>query len=135
MIQLYSTNVNVDTNSSIPLNNIKLIKGTTAVHSAPASIELNRSGIYMVTVNASITPAAAGTVSIQLVKDNVVEPAAVSSATGAADSISSLSFSTLVQVRDNNTCCCNTSPTVLQLLNTGQAGVFSIVNMVITKIC
>ena len=135
MIQLYSTNVNVDTNSPIPLNNIKLIKGTTAVHSAPASIELNRSGIYMVTVNASITPAAAGTVSIQLVKDNVVEPAAVSSATGAADSISSLSFSTLVQVRDNNTCCCNTSPTVLQLLNTGQAGVFSIVNIVITKIC
>lgn len=135
MIELYSTNVTVDSNSSIPLNNISIVKGSTAIHSAPASIQLNKSGVYMVSVNASITPAAAGTVSIQLAKDNILQLNALSSATGAADSISALSFHTLVQVKDNNTCCCNTSPTILQILNTGQAGTFSIVNVVVTKIC
>ena len=135
MLELYSLNVDVEQNGSIPLNNINILKGVTATHSAPASIELNKSGVYMVNCSASITPAAAGDVSIQLAKDNVLQLGAFSEATGTAGDISSLSFETLVQVKDNNTCCCNTSPTTLQLINTGEAGTFSIVRMVVTKIC
>jgi len=39
----------------------------------------------MVDVSASITPAAAGDVSIQLVRDGIAEPGSISTATGAAD--------------------------------------------------
>ena len=135
MIDLYSLNIQVAQNGSIPLNNINIIKGISASHSAPATIELNKSGIYMVSVDASITPAAAGDVSIQLAKNGILDQGAYSIATGAADDTVTLGFSSLVQVKENNTCCCNTSPTTLQLINTGQAGTFPIVKMVVTKIC
>ena len=135
MIDLYSLNIQVAQNGSIPLNNVNIIKGVSASHSAPATIELNKSGIYMVSVDASITPAAAGDVSIQLAKNGILDQGAYSIATGAADNTVTLGFSSLVQVKENNTCCCNTSPTTLQLINTGQAGTFPIVKMVVTKIC
>ena len=135
MIDLYSLNIQVAQNGSIPLNNINIIKGISASHSAPATIELNKSGIYMVSVDASITPAAAGDVSIQLAKNGILDQGAYSIATGAADDTVTLGFSSLVQVKENNTCCCNTSPPTLQLINTGQAGTFPIVKMVVTKIC
>lgn len=135
MLELYSLNVTVDQNGSIPFNNIGLAKGMSAVLSAPATIQFNRSGIYMVSVDASIEPAAAGDVSIQLAKNGVLDQSAFSIATGAAGQTTTLGFTTLIQVRENNTCCCNTSPTTVQLVNTGQAGTFPIVNMVVTKIC
>ena len=135
MLDLYSLNIDVAENGAIPLNNSKITKGVTAVHNAPATIELNKSGVYMVSCSASITPAAAGTVRIQLAQNNVLDLGSFSEATGAAGTITDLDFSTLVQVRDNNTCCCNTSPTTLQLINAGQAGTFSIVRVTVTKLC
>lgn len=135
MLKLYSLNVDVAQNGSIPFNNISIGKGMSAVLSAPGTVQFNKSGIYMVAVNASITPAAAGDVSIQLAKNGTLDQGASSVATAAADATTALSFTTLVQVRENNTCCCNTSPTTIQLLNTGQAGTFPIVSMTVTKIC
>lgn len=135
MLKLYSLNVEVGQNGSIPFNNISLAKGQSAVLSAPATIQFNRSGIYMVSVDASITPAAAGDVSIQLAKNGLLDQGSFSTATGAADQTTTLGFTTLVQVRENNTCCCNTSPTTIQIINTGQAGTFPIVSMTVTKIC
>lgn len=72
MIELYSTNVQVNEGNSIPLNNISIIKGSTAVHSAPATIQLNKKGIYAVSCNATVEGAAAGVVGIQLAKNNVL---------------------------------------------------------------
>ena len=135
MLSMYSLNVDVAEGGSIPFNNIKIQKGTTAVHNAPATIQLNRSGVYMVSVDASITPAAAGDVSIQLAQNSSLVLGASSIATGTAATTTTLSFTTLVQVRDNNTCACNTSPTTLQIINTGQAGTFPVVNVTVTKIC
>lgn len=135
MLELYSTNIEVAENASIPLNNIGLSKGTTAVHSAPASIELNKSGVYMVACHASAAIAAAGTVGIQLVKNNTPVLNAISVAAAPASSSTALGFETLVQVRDSNTCCCNTAPTTLQVQNIGPASTFSIANVVITKVC
>lgn len=135
MLELYSTNVTEAQNGSIPFNNTSIAKGVTAIHNGPSTIELNKSGIYMVSVHGSITPAAAGTVSIQLARNDALQLDAVSSATGAADETTHLGFDTLVQVKSNNTCCCDSSPTTLQVINTGQAGVFPIVNIVVTKVC
>lgn len=135
MLELFSLNVQVGQNGSIPFNNIKLAKGISAIHNAPATVQFNKSGIYMVKVMASVTPAAAGDVSIQLAKDGVLDQSAFSIATGAAGQTTTLGFCTLVQVRDNNTCCCNTSPTTIQVLNTGQASTFPIVKIIVTKLC
>jgi hypothetical protein len=90
----------------------------------------------MVDVSASITPAAAGDVSIQLAKNGVLELGSFSTATGAADSTTALGFTALVQVQeDNKPCCCSSTPTTIQLINTGEAGTFPVVRMVVTKIC
>lgn len=135
MIELYSLNVEVPQNGSIPLNNISIAKGTTAVHSAPATVQLNKKGIYMISFNGSITPTAAGTVSVQLAKDNVAQLGVLSESAATTTGPASLSFETLVQVREDNTCCCNTAPTTIQLINTGQAGTFSVARLVVTKVC
>ena len=136
MIELYSLNVEVDQNGSIPFDSIKLAKGCTAIPVSAGTVQFNKSGVYMVDVSASITPAAAGDVSIQLVRDGIAEPGSISTATGAADQTSTLGFTTLVQVnKNNNPCNCTTNPTTIQLINTGQAGTFPIVRMVVTKVC
>ena len=135
MIELYSTNVQVNEGNSIPLNNISIIKGSTAVHSAPATIQLNKKGIYAVSCNATVEGAAAGVVGIQLAKNNVLQPGISSQVTAAADSLYPLSFYCLVQVKEDNTCCCNTSPTLLQVMNTGGEATYTNINVVVTKIC
>ena len=136
MLELYSLNVSVDANSDIPLNNSNFSKGCTATHSAPATIELNKKGVYRVAVNASVTPAAAGPVGIQLVKNGLPSAPAQSIATGTLGSTSTLGFETLVQVPFDNTCCCATSPTNLQLINpTTVASTYSIVDVVVSKLC
>lgn len=136
MLELYSLNVAVDANGDIPLNNSNFSKGCTATHSAPATIELNKKGVYRVAVNASVTPAAAGPVGIQLVKNGIVSAPAQSIATGAVGSTATLGFETLVQVPFDNTCCCASSPTNLQLINpTTVASTYSIVDVVVSKLC
>ena len=136
MLELYSLNVAVDANGDIPLNNSNFSKGCTATHSAPATIELNKKGVYRVAVNASVTPAAAGPVGIQLVKNGIASAPAQSIATGAVESTATLGFETLVQVPFDNTCCCATSPTNLQLINpTTVASTYSIVDVVVSKLC
>lgn len=136
MLELYSLNVDVDQNGSIPFYNADLAKGCTAVLTAPGTVQFNKSGVYMVDVSASIEPAAAGQVSIQLSKNGILETGSFSEATGAAAQTTSLGFTSLVQVsRNNEPCNCTVNPTTIQLINTGEAGTFSIVRMVVTKIC
>ena len=136
MLELYSLNVEVDQNGSIPFNNVDLAKGCTAVLTAPGTVQFNKSGVYMVDVSASIAPTAAGTVSIQLAKNGVLELGSFSVASAAAASTVSLGFTSLVQVsKNNNPCDCTINPTTIQLINTGQAGTFPIVRMVVTKVC
>lgn len=134
MIQSYSTNLTVDANTAIPFNNVAIKKGCSAEMAGAAAIELNKAGIYMVSVDGSITPAAAGEVSIQLSKNGILQPQAQAIATGALDSVTNLKFETLVQVKENNTCSCCTSPTTIQVIN-GAEGTYSNINIVITKLC
>lgn len=125
MLEVYSLNVTVPADSTIPFNNISLKKGCTATLNGVSSIELNKCGVYMVSVDAS----SATTTTIQLFKDGVAQPQAQS--TGA-----SLHFTTLVQVPQNNSCCVCSEPTTIQVKNTGDAAsTFTNVNVVVTKVC
>ena len=124
MLEAYTLNVAVGANAAIPFNNVSVEKGCTANLNAPASIELNKCGVYMV----SFDGVAAASTTVQLYKDGVAQPQAQSTGTV-------VSFVTLVQV-DRNNCRCNccTSPVTLRLLNT-TATTFTNANICVTKLC
>lgn len=125
MLEAYSTNITVAASDAVPFNNATVVKGQTAVLSAPATVQLNKCGVYMVSVDASASAAA----TIQLYKNGVAAPQAVATGTHP-------SFVTLVQVTENNTCCPCTMPTVLQVINTGDdTATLTNANIVITKVC
>lgn len=124
MLEVYSTDIDVAVNSAIPFNNVHIQKGCSAVASAPATIQLNKCGVYKVCVDAS----ASAETTIELSRDGVLQPEAQSTGT-------SLSYTTLVQVPFDNTCSCCSRPTLLQVVNTGAAVTFTNINVVVTKIC
>lgn len=122
MLEVYSNNIEVGANTSVPFNNVSLKKGCTAELSGTSTINLNKCGVYKVSCNAS----AETNTTIQLYKDGIAQPQAQS--TGGNPS-----FITLVQVDDNNSCCPCSSATSLQIMNT-TATTFSNIAVVVTKL-
>lgn len=137
MLEAYSTAQTIAaTTGAVPFTNVSLVKGQTAVLSGTNTIQLNRAGIYMVHAVVSGVPAAAGTASIQIYKDGVAQPEATSSTPSGLTTVGvNLAMATLVQVREDNGCCCRMAPTVLQLINTGVGLNNANANIVITKVC
>ena len=123
MLEAYSSNIAVTVDSAIPFNSVSIEKGCTARLTSPTTIELNKCGVYMVSCDVSTTTAT----TIQLSKDGVLQPQAISTGT-------SPSFTTLVQVDKNNSCCACSSPVVLRVINT-VAGTLTDANIVVTKLC
>ena len=125
MLEAYSLNVTVATDTAIPFNNTTIEKGCTAKLTAPSTIQLNKCGVYMVSFDASSATAS----TVQLYKNGIAQPQAQSTGTTPT-------FTTLVQVTENNTCACCSSPTIIQVLNVGDAeATFTDTNIVITKVC
>ena len=122
MLEAYSLNVVVGAESAVPFNNVSIKKGCTAELVSPSTINLNKCGVYMVAVDAS----AATSETITLYKNGVAQPQAQS--TG-----SSPSFTTLVQVTENNSCCPCSSPTAITVVSTSDA-TFTDINIVVTKV-
>ena len=135
MLEVYSSNLDVAAGAAIPLNNVIIQKGNTAVNSAPATVQLNRSGVYMVHCDGFCTAGAAGDVTIQMTKNGLLQPQAISTFTGAAATTDTFEFNTLVQVPNNNTNCCCSSPTILQFINNGIAVSGLHINVCVTKVC
>ena len=125
MLEAYSTDIEVASGAAIPFNSTSLLKGCTATHPSPDTINLNKCGVYMVSVDASVEAATV----IQLFKDGVEQPQAQSTA-GTAPS-----FQTLVQVDHNNSCCACDSPVSLQVKNVSDAAAtFTNCNICVTKV-
>lgn len=136
MLQCYSSNLSVAANTAFPFNNVVVDKGCAETLSAPASIQLNKRGVYLVEVDGFATPAAATEVSAQLYVNGVARSEAISSFTGVVETIGGFGFKTLVQVSENNCPCnCAASPTVLQVANGTTALTDAHINVVVTKIC
>lgn len=128
MLQAYSNNITFADNAAVPLNNIAIQKGCTAVLGAPATIELNKAGVYMVSCDVAAT---AGTGTLQMYKNGVAQPFAK-----AIIDTDSGSFTSLVQVPENNSrCCCISSPTTLQFIYDATAATTGDINVVVTKVC
>ena len=124
MLEAYSLNQTVGTLEAVPFTNVSLKKGCTAVLSGTSTIQLNKCGVYMVEFNASAT----ASTTLELYKDGVAQPQAQSTDT-------SIAFTTLVQVTENNSCCPCSSPTTIQIINIDDAdATLTNANIVITKI-
>ena len=122
MIEAYSTNISVSADAPIPFNSESVKKGCTATHPSADTFNLNKCGVYMVSFDGSAEAAT----TVQLYKDGVLQPQAQS--TGDV-----VSFTTLVQVNHNNSCCACDSPVSIQVL-TDTAATFTNANIVITKL-
>lgn len=139
MLETYSQNVSVTTNTSIPFNSTSIEKGCTSVKTDINTIALNKEGVYMVSFDGSAAATEStttGNITVQMTKDGtlVAQALATNSSTATTD-IESLSFVTLVQVNRNNSCRCCDAPVILRFINTGIPATFTQANVVITKIC
>ena len=136
MLQVYSSNLAVDANAVFPFNNVVIDKGCGEALSAPATIQLNKQGIYLVEMDGFATPDAATEVSVQLVVNGVAQPQAISSFVPATvTDTRTFGFKTFVRALENNcNCNCLTSPTTLQFVNGDTALTDAHINVVITKI-
>ena len=134
MLQAYSSNLTMAADAAFPFNNVTVDKGCAETLSAPASIQLNARGVYLVEVDGFGT-GGAGPNTIQLYVNGVAYPQAISSFTAVAGTISEFSFKTLIQVTENNCPCnCTTSPTVLQVRNGAVALTDAHINFIVTKL-
>ena len=136
MLQVYSSNLSVDANTVFPFNNVVVDKGCGAGLSAPATIELNKRGIYLVEMDGFATPDAVTEVSVQLYVNGVAQPQAITSFVPAAiTDARAFGFKTFVRVLQNNcNCNCLASPTTLQFMNGTTALSDAHINVVITQI-
>jgi len=136
MLQVYSSNLAVAANTVFPFNNVVLDKGCAEVLSAPATIQLNQRGIYLVEMDGYATPDAATEVAVQLMVNGVAQPQAISSFVPATvTDTRTFGFKTFVRVLENNcNCNCLTSPTTLQFMNGDTALTDAHINVVVTKI-
>lgn len=105
-IRAYNNSPQAFTAALTPLN----IEGTPVVKSGcslslnMASIRVNRSGLYHLSADVTYTPTAAGVAIIQLYKDGVALPCAISQQTVTADTIYTSHIETDLCI---NTCCVN----------------------------
>lgn len=135
MLQAYSSNLTVAANTAFNFNNVTIDKGCAETLSAPASIQLNQRGVYLVEVDGFATGGTGTTNSVQLYVNGVALPQAVSEFSVTEGDISDFGFKTLLQVSENNCPCnCVSSPTVLQVLNGADALTDAHINIVVTKI-
>lgn len=136
MLQVYSDSLAVAANTVFPFNNVVMDKGCAEALSAPATIQLNKQGVYLVEMDGYATPDTATEVTVQLVVNGVAQPQAITSFVPASvTDTRAFGFKTFVRVLENNCQCnCLTSPTTLQFMNGDTAVSDAHINVVITKI-
>ena len=134
MIEAYSQNVTVNSSSNVPFEITKIDKGCYEDLSGSSSINLNHCGVYCVTVNGTVTPSEAGTFSVELFKDGVAQVDTLTQATVEASQLYPFSFTEFVQVSKNNSSCACSSPTVINVINTGVAAVYDNVKIAVDKV-
>ena len=136
MLQVYSSNLAVDANAVFPFNNVVMDKGCGETLSAPATIQLNKQGVYLIEMDGFATPDAATEVSVQLYVNGVAQPQAISTFVPAAiTDTRTFGFKTFVRVVQNNCPCnCLSAPTTLQFINGDTALTDAHINVVVTQI-
>ena len=134
MIEAYSQNIDVNANSNVPFEIVKVNKGYFE-DIQNTSITFNKCGVYRVAVNGTVSATEAGNVGIELVKNGVLQEDTLTQVTVAENNLYPISFSTFVQVSSNNTNCACSSPTSINVRNVGIAATFELIKIDVDKIC
>lgn len=136
MLEVYSKNVTVIADEPIALTTISVNKGASTELLGTSTIQLNKCGVYEITVSFSVVATTAGDIQIQLRKNSILQPQALSTITAAdATSTYSSSFTTLVQVPQNNNPCCGCSiPTTIEIVNTGVGATYDHIDVTVVRI-
>lgn len=136
MLEIYSKNQTISaTTGIIPFTSTALKKGCTSELLGTDTIYLNKCGVYEIIFEGEYVAGTDGNINIQMTKNGTVQQQAIRTVVGASTTESkSVSICTLIQVKDNNTCRCCDSPTVIQFVNTG-VEIVGDSNLTITKLC
>ena len=133
MIEAYSTNVTVESGSTVPLNNVIRVTGKSTDVSGSGTIELNGNGVYIINVSASVVANAGGIIQLQLYKDGSAISEAVAFETASDTSgIHNLSFMVPIRITQS-TCCCWNVPVQITLVNAGVSVTVNIVSVMAYK--
>ena len=137
MIQLYSDGLTVAAGATIPLNNVSYFKGNSATHTAPATVDLMKRGVYLVQVDAYGIPDAAGTFGVQVAVNGVPRLDAINEDTAAVGEYGSVSTKCLVTVAQTDCPCnCVSAPTAVTIVNPSEVGATDAhYNVIISKLC
>lgn len=137
MLQLYSDGLTVAAGAAIPLNNITYAKGASATHNAPATISLNKRGVYLIQVDAYGSVADAGEFGVQIVVNGVPRLDAINEATVAVGDLASVKTQCLVTVAQTDCPCnCVSAPTIVQIVNPSDVDATQgHYNVIVTKLC
>lgn len=111
-----------------PTNN--LLTGVSIKHPAGSTSVNLIQGLYLVTLNADITPTAAGDIGLQLLRNGVSVPGAEATVTGATGDTYNISFATLLRVLPS--CCVIDNNAALQVQATA-AGTISNASLSVVK--
>lgn len=128
-VRAYNNAAQPFTAALTPLN----LLGTPVVDSGcsltlnPASIQINKSGLYHLSADVTYTATEAGTAVVQLYKDGIALPCAINQNTVAADSTYTVHIETDICV---NTCCVNHPAITLDI-----SGVTGTVNHICAGAC
>lgn len=104
---------------NFPTNN--LLTGVSIKHPAGSTSVNLIQGLYLVTLNADVTPAAAGDMGLRLVRNGVTVPGAEATATGAVGDTYNISFATLIRVLPS--CCVINNNAALQVQATAAGNI------------
>jgi hypothetical protein len=135
MLEIYSSNQTITSNSLLPFTSVALQKGNTQQLSGSNSVVLNKCGLYEVTLEISGLPSEAGNVQIDMMKNNIAQTQSkISIPNAVTTSGVTGSLTTFVQVNTNACKCFCSSPTTINFNNSGVGMTNVETHMIIRKI-
>lgn len=113
---------------NFPTNN--LLTGVAIGHATGATTVNLLRGLYLVTLNADVTPTSAGDIGLRLIRNGVAVPGAEATVTGATGDTYNVSFATLIRVLPS--CCVINNNSMLQVQATA-AGTITNASLSVVK--
>lgn len=136
MLEVFSKNQTISSsNGIVSFTSQTLKKGCSVELTGTNTIQLKKCGVYEIIFEGEYLASTAGNIVIQMSKNGTLQPQAIRTVVGASTTESkSISISTIVQVKENDSYKCCDAPVTIQFMNLG-VGVVGDSNLIITKIC
>lgn len=121
----------VAANGYVSFSSNNTLSGVAITHVAGSTSVGLRQGLYLVTLNADLTPTAAGDIGLQLMRNGATVPGAEATVTAATGDTYNVGFSSLLRVLPS--CCAVNNNATLQVQATA-AGTISNASLSVVKL-